>query len=49
MDVEDADGKQTIRKIDTKDILMISDDRPQDTTFSDAIHVEAKPAHMQHN
>jgi co-chaperonin GroES (HSP10) len=49
MDVEDADGKQTIRKIDTKDILMISDDRPQDTTFSDAIHVEAKPTYMQHN
>jgi hypothetical protein len=29
--------------------MMESDEEPQDTTFSDAIHVEAKPDWMQHN
>ncbi len=46
---EDEDGKQTLRRVDPKDIMMESDDEPQDTTFSDAIHVEAKPDWMQHN
>ena len=48
-DIEDESGPQTLRKIDPKDILLISDEEPQDLTFSDAIHVEAKPSHMQHN
>jgi hypothetical protein len=48
-DIEDENGPQTLRKIDPKDILLISDDMPQDETFSDAIHVEAKPSWMQHN
>lgn len=49
LDIEDESGKRTIRKIDPKDILLISDDQPDDMTFSTAIHVEAKPSHMQHN
>ena len=42
LDIEDDEGKRTIRKIDPKDILMSADQRPQDVTFSDAIHVEKK-------
>lgn len=42
LDIEDESGKRTIRKIDPKDILMSADERPADTTFSDAIHVERK-------
>lgn len=49
MDIEDETGKKTIRKIDPKEILLRSNTRPVDVTFSDAIHVEAKPSHMQHN
>ena len=43
IDIEDGqvDHKRTIRKIDPKDILLISDgqERPQDDTQSDAVHV----------
>jgi len=42
LDIEDENGKRTIRKIDPKDILMSADERPNDLTFSDAIHVEKK-------
>jgi NOL1/NOP2/fmu family ribosome biogenesis protein len=42
LDIEDETGKHTIRKIDPKDILMSADERPDDLTFSDAIHVEKK-------
>ena len=49
IEIEDETGKQTLRRVDPKDIMMESDDEPQDTTFSDAIHVEAKPDWMQHN
>ena len=42
LDIEDESGKRTIRKIDPKDILMSADERPNDLTFSDAIHVEKK-------
>lgn len=42
LDIEDENGKRTIRKIDPKDILMSADERPNDVTFSDAIHVERK-------
>ena len=49
IDVEDEDGKVTLRRVDPKDIMMISDDKPNDDTFSTAIHVEAKPDWMQHN
>ena len=49
IDIEDETGKQTLRRVDPKDIMMESDEEPQDVTFSQAIHVEAKPTHMQHN
>jgi hypothetical protein len=49
IDIEDENGKQTLRRVDPKDIMMESDEMPADVTFSDAIHVEAKPTHMQHN
>jgi co-chaperonin GroES (HSP10) len=43
IDIEDGQTphKRTIRKIDPNDILLISDsqDRPQDDTQSDAVHV----------
>jgi co-chaperonin GroES (HSP10) len=43
IDIEDGqlDHKRTIRKIDPKDILLISDsaERPQDDTQSTAVHV----------
>jgi hypothetical protein len=41
IDIEDESGKRTIRKIDPKDILLISDsaDMPQDDSMSTAIHV----------
>lgn len=48
LEVEDENGKQTLRRVDPKDIMMESDEEPADVTFSDAIHVEAKPSHMQH-
>ena len=49
IDVEDESGKVTLRRVDPKDIMMVSDEPPADDTFSTAIHVEAKPTHMQHN
>lgn len=49
IDIEDESGKHTLRRVDPKDIMMESDEEPQDITFSEAIHVEAKPTHMQHN
>jgi hypothetical protein len=49
IEIEDETGKQTLRRVDPKDIMMESDELPDDVTFSSAIHVEAKPSHMQHN
>jgi hypothetical protein len=51
LDIEDETGKHTIRKIDPKDILLVSDseEMPQDSTMSTAIHVEKAPAHMLHD
>jgi co-chaperonin GroES (HSP10) len=49
IDIEDETGKHTLRRVDPKDILLSSDQQPDDLTFSEAIHVEAKPSHMQHN
>ena len=48
LDIEDENGKQTLRRVDPKDIMMESDELPKDMTVSSAIHVEAKPSHMQH-
>ena len=49
IDVEDENGKVTLRRVDPKDIMMMSDEKPNEDTFSTAIHVEAKPEWMQHN
>ncbi len=49
LDIEDENGKTTLRRVDPKDIMMESDELPDDMTFSEAIHVEAKPSWMQHN
>jgi co-chaperonin GroES (HSP10) len=49
IEIEDETGTQTLRRVDPKDIMMESDQLPDDVTFSSAIHVEAKPSHMQHN
>lgn len=51
LDIEDESGKRTIRKIDPKDILLVSDseEMPNDQTFSTAIHVEKKPDHVLHD
>lgn len=49
IEIEDENGKTTLRRVDPKDIMMESDELPEDMTFSEAIHVEAKPSWMQHN
>lgn len=49
IEIEDETGKHTLRRVDPKDVMMESDERPNDVTFSDAIHVEKKPDHMLHN
>lgn len=43
LDIEDDAGKKTIRRIDPKDILLVSDEAPgADDTLSDAIQASAK-------
>jgi hypothetical protein len=43
VDIQDASGsKVTIRKIDPKDVLLVSDEQPSDDTLSEA--VQARPA-----
>jgi co-chaperonin GroES (HSP10) len=49
IDIQDETGKHTLRRVDPKDILLSADEQPDDLTFSQAIHVEAKPTHMQHS
>lgn len=49
IDIEDELGKRTLRRVDPNDILLQSDEPQQDQTWSDAVHVEAKPHWMQHN
>lgn len=48
IEIEDETGRKTIRRIDPDDILLQSDQPVQDETFSDAVHVDTAPAHMQH-
>ena len=48
IEVEDETGRKTLRRVDPNDLLIVSDEQPQDETVSAAIHVEAKPSHMQH-
>ena len=43
VEIEDATGTViTIRKVDPKDILLISDEQPSDDTMSDAVQVTAQ-------
>ena len=49
IEVEDESGKKTLRRIDPKDIMLISDEPVQDETWSDAVHIEKKPSHMLHD
>jgi hypothetical protein len=42
VEVEDESGEKTLRKIDPKDILLVSDTQPNDDTMSDAVHVAAQ-------
>ena len=39
IDIEDESGKKTLRRIDPTEILMVSDELPQDDTMSDAVNV----------
>jgi hypothetical protein len=39
VEIEDDSGVKTIRRIDPKDILLISDEQPDDDTMSDAVVV----------
>lgn len=39
VDILDRDGPRTIRRIDPQDILLVSDQEPDDDTMSDAISV----------
>ena len=39
LEIEDETGQRTIRKIDPKDILLISETQPQDDSMSDAVHI----------
>jgi hypothetical protein len=40
LEIEDESGEKTIRKIDPKDILLVSDTQPQDDTMSSAVHIQ---------
>jgi len=42
VEIEDDAGTKTIRKVDPKDILLVSNEQPDDATMSDAIQVQAK-------
>jgi hypothetical protein len=44
LELEDEHGELTLRKIDPKDILLITDSEvsPQDDTMSNAVHVDKK-------
>lgn len=42
LEVEDDVGQRTIRRIDPKDILLVSDEEPLDDTMSDAIQASKK-------
>lgn len=48
IEVEDESGKRTLRRVDPKDIMMVSDEPVQDDTFSEAVQAERKPDHMLH-
>jgi len=44
VEIEDDQGPQTIRKIDPRDILLVSDQQPDiDDTMSDAVVIPERP------
>jgi co-chaperonin GroES (HSP10) len=42
IEIEDENGQKTLRRIDPKDILLVSDTPVQDDTMSDAVHIETQ-------
>jgi len=42
VEIEDAAGVRTIRKVDPMDILLVSAEQPDDSTMSDAIQSQAR-------
>lgn len=42
VEIEDDNGAKTIRRVDPKDILLVSNDLPADDTLSDAIQASQK-------
>jgi co-chaperonin GroES (HSP10) len=38
IDIEDEEGKKTIRRVDPNDVLLISDELPEDDTLSDKVY-----------
>lgn len=42
IEIENSQGRKTIRRIDPNDILLVSDERPDDETMSDAVHIDQK-------
>ena len=38
LDIEDESGKKTVRRIDPNDILLVSEDQPNDDTISNAVN-----------
>jgi co-chaperonin GroES (HSP10) len=42
IEIDDNGTERTIRRVDPSDILLVSDEQPQDDTMSTAEHVESK-------
>jgi co-chaperonin GroES (HSP10) len=42
IEIDDGDGAKMLRRIDPKDILLVSDTQPQDATMSEAIQASQK-------
>lgn len=42
VDITQDGSKFTIRRIDANDVLLVSDQAPQDDTLSHAVHIDAK-------
>jgi co-chaperonin GroES (HSP10) len=42
IEINDNGVERTIRRVDPNDILLVSDEQPQDDTWGDAVHVESK-------
>jgi co-chaperonin GroES (HSP10) len=42
IEINDNGVERTIRRVDPNDILLMSDEQPQDDSWGDAVHVESK-------